>query len=546
MSHLYKAIDKELEGFLWDYECKSPDDNSKAVTNQMPSPSLRKASNPELIEVKTPNCEIVKGKNRYIGSDSDMPRVGNTNVQGKKNVRLYELLQLDLRDGQGLDFLAEFGSQRDGSFDFQKKLSTIITQERIKKGRSNSLNSQAVSSIHQGDDPPTTSGEYGQVEADSNEINSLRAVPSSAQWLIRRKSFMASKIRRMYRKQKSLCKELFPWSYDWHREEKYIDERIIEQSGPIRRCISGNVDHAAILRALERALQSTEEAYMEMVERSLDKVPELALMGSCVLVMLMKDQDVYVMNLGDSRVILAQERQSSNSNSGKDDIRCRNRSRESLVRMELDRISEESPMHNQCSHISNVNKNKEISICKLRIRAVQLSTDHCTSIEEEVQRVKSEHPEDNQAVLNDRVKGQLKVTRAFGAGFLKKPKFNEALLEIFQIDYMGTAPYLSCIPSVVHHRLCSSDRFLVLSSDGLYQYFSNEEVVTHVTWFMDNVPDGDPAQYLVAELLFRAAKNNGMDFHELLDIPHGDRRKYHDDLSVMVVSLEGRIWRSSG
>jgi len=113
----------------------------------------------------------------------------------------------------------------------------------------------------------------------------------------------------------------------------------------------------------------------------------------------------------------------------------------------------------------------------------------------------------------------------------------------------------------------------VLSSDGLYQYFSNEEVVAHVTWFMENVPEGDPAQYLIAELLFRAAKKNGqchlcslllssyyyvchsflmmkifagMDFHELLDIPHGDRRKYHDDVSVMVVSLEGRIWRSSG
>ncbi|RRT57882.1 hypothetical protein B296_00040971 [Ensete ventricosum] len=37
----------------------------------------------------------------------------------------------------------------------------------------------------------------------------------------------------------------------------------------------------------------------------------------------------------------------------------------------------------------------------------------------------------------------------------------------------------------------------------------------------------------------------GMDFHELLDIPQGDRRKYHDDVSVMVISLEGRIWRSS-
>jgi hypothetical protein len=34
-------------------------------------------------------------------------------------------------------------------------------------------------------------------------------------------------------------------------------------------------------------------------------------------------------------------------------------------------------------------------------------------------------------------------------------------------------------------------------------------VVAHVTWFMENVPEGDPAQYLIAELLFRAAKKNG-------------------------------------
>lgn len=39
---------------------------------------------------------------------------------------------------------------------------------------------------------------------------------------------------------------------------------------------------------------------------------------------------------------------------------------------------------------------------------------------QEVLRIKSEHIDDNQAILNDRVKGQLKVTRAFGAGFLKE------------------------------------------------------------------------------------------------------------------------------
>ena len=39
---------------------------------------------------------------------------------------------------------------------------------------------------------------------------------------------------------------------------------------------------------------------------------------------------------------------------------------------------------------------------------------------QEVSRIRAEHPDDSQAILNDRVKGHLKVTRAFGAGFLKR------------------------------------------------------------------------------------------------------------------------------
>lgn len=42
---------------------------------------------------------------------------------------------------------------------------------------------------------------------------------------------------------------------------------------------------------------------------------------------------------------------------------------------------------------------------------------------QEVTRIKKEHPDDNQCIVNGRVKGRLKVTRAFGAGFLKKVSF---------------------------------------------------------------------------------------------------------------------------
>lgn len=579
MSHLYKAIDKELEGLLWDYEDKSrfdplkpeistsrnphasfecsKENQSTSCSDQEILSSIGELLNQENTKGQSSNNEIVeenddvrdkkeqnlsKCRKSTLGAECECESVPQANLagQGRKSMRLYELLQMEPWDGQGYLSISQMDRQGKSSCNFQPLSDNLecINPSNSKDDRSNI----------QGEDP-TTSGEDIGVGLDFDNQGAATAATMSGQRHNTRKSLIGSKIRKVYRKQKSLRKKLFPWSYDWHREEICVDERIVESSGPIRRRKSGVVDHDAVLRAMARALESTEEAYMEMVEKALDINPELALMGSCVLVMLMKDQDVYVMNLGDSRVILAQERPNDrhpNPNSVKDDLKYRNRSRELLARMELDRISEESPMHNQHGQVSILNKNRDISICRLKMKALQLSTDHSTSIEEEILRIQAEHPDDDKAISNDRVKGQLKVTRAFGAGFLKKPACNEALLEMFQIDYVGNAPYVSCIPSVVHHRLSPSDRFLVLSSDGLYQYFSNEEVVAHVTWFMENVPEGDPAQYLVAELLFRAAKKNGMDFHELLDIPHGDRRKYHDDVSVMVVSLEGRIWRSSG
>ncbi|KAK1326483.1 putative protein phosphatase 2C 26 [Acorus calamus] len=298
----------------------------------------------------------------------------------------------------------------------------------------------------------------------------------------------------------------FSWIFD--SEESKSKVKITKESR--RRRKEGPVDHEAVLRALSEALEATEEKYLEMTEEVIGRNPELALMGSCVLVVLMRENDVYVMNVGDSRALVA---------------RCADEEFDSSKESDLEGVSQK--------------------FGEAELVAVQLSTDHSTNIEEEVIRIKKEHPDDKRCIVNGRVKGRLKVTRAFGAGFLKQPKLNNALLEIFRNEYIGTAPYISCSPSLCHHKLGPSDQFLVISSDGLYQHMSNQEVILHVKNFLEKFPDGDPAQSLIEEVLFRAAKEAGMEFHELLDIPQGDRRKYHDDVTVMVVSLEGRIWNSS-
>ncbi|XP_042429885.1 probable protein phosphatase 2C 4 [Zingiber officinale] len=301
---------------------------------------------------------------------------------------------------------------------------------------------------------------------------------------------------------------------EWQREHYNSD--------PEGRRKDREVNHSQVLKALSRALKKTEEDYLDVADKMITENPELALMGSCVLVMLLKGEDVYLMNVGDSRAILAQ----------KSDSDFWTAISPAKPKLDLRKINED------------IASDVEVFYGCPNLSATQLTVEHSTCIEEEVHRIKNEHPDDSSAIANDRVKGSLKVTRAFGSGFLKQPKWNNALLEMFRVDYVGSSPYITCNPFLCHHKLGPKDKFLILSSDGLYQYFTNEEAVAQLEMFIATTPEGDPAQHLVEEVLFRAAKKAGMDFHELLEIPQGDRRQYHDDISIIVISLEGQIWRS--
>lgn len=70
---------------------------------------------------------------------------------------------------------------------------------------------------------------------------------------------------------------------------------------------------------------------------------------------------------------------------------------------------------------------------------------------QEIIRIKNEHPDDSQCIVNDRVKGRLKVTRAFGAGFLKQVPSNSLLVilciffksSIFQCKHTVMSIYIS-------------------------------------------------------------------------------------------------------
>ncbi|KAG6477946.1 hypothetical protein ZIOFF_061378 [Zingiber officinale] len=237
-----------------------------------------------------------------------------------------------------------------------------------------------------------------------------------------------------------------------------------------------------------------ENDFLHVVEQEMDDRPDLVSIGSCVLVVLLHGSYLYTLSLGDSRAILA-----SSQGNGVNDL-----------------------------------------------QAVQLNECHSVDNEKECMRLMSEHPDDSKTIIGRKVKGKLRLTRAFGVGYLKMKKMNDALMGILKVPNLSSPPYISTEPSVANHKVSEGDCFVILASDGLFDFFSNDEVVKLVASYVFDNPTGDPAKFLVEQLVSRAAQIaaigsslsvKGMNLDQLLNIPAGIRRKYHDDVSVVIVLL---------
>jgi serine/threonine protein phosphatase PrpC len=139
-----------------------------------------------------------------------------------------------------------------------------------------------------------------------------------------------------------------------------------------------------VLDGLREALWQTESDFLEKVEQEMQERPDLVMVGSCVLVVLMYGRNLYTLNLGDSRAVLA---------------------------------TSNAPNAMVSHHPS--------------LYAVALTERQVVEDSRERERIMKEHPEDPRAISNGRLKGKLRVTRAFGAGYLKKVRNQESMLLLF-------------------------------------------------------------------------------------------------------------------
>ncbi|KAI4318560.1 hypothetical protein MLD38_032248 [Melastoma candidum] len=272
--------------------------------------------------------------------------------------------------------------------------------------------------------------------------------------------------------------------YDGHggpETARYINDHLFQH---LKRLASGRESMSA--EVIRKAFQATEDGFLSVVSNNWPLKPQMAAVGSCCLVGLISDGNLYVANLGDSRAVLGRGGKATG-----------------------------------------------------KVMAVQLSSEHNASIESVRKELRSEHPDDPQVVVLKhnvwRVKGIIQVSRSIGDVYLKKPEFNkEPLYEKFRLREPFKKPILSSDPSILVHQLEPRDRFIIFASDGLWENLSNQEAVDIV----NSHSRRGIAKRLVKASLQEAARKREMRYSDLKKIARGVRRHFHDDITVAVIFLD--------
>ncbi|KAJ1988776.1 hypothetical protein GGI25_005136 [Coemansia spiralis] len=193
-----------------------------------------------------------------------------------------------------------------------------------------------------------------------------------------------------------------------------------------------------------------------------------------------------------------------------------------------------------------------------RWKAVRLSEDQTAKNPNESVRMSREHPNET-VIVGGRVLGALMPTRAFGDCRYKWPL--EAQQDLFPImhsrghryattprNYLSP-PYVTAKPVIVRHQLNANDKFVVIASDGLYDQLSDAEVVDAVAqWYEANqeqsatlvTQDKNAATHLIRSALStdRFGRRSDTVIRRLLAIPPPHSRRFRDDISVTIITLD--------
>ena len=184
--------------------------------------------------------------------------------------------------------------------------------------------------------------------------------------------------------------------------------------------------------------------------------------------------------------------------------------------------------------------------------AMPLSRDQNAFNEEEVNRIKSAHPgEENTVIANKRLLGSLMPLRSFGDVEYKWPRESVEYIN-YVLAHYDTPPYLTAEPVITSHQVTEGDKFLILGTDGLWERMSNKDIVDIVGRHYSEQQDTDEAFSFwrrqekkccsevnaATELLWESLGGSDRSVTNLLDLPSRISRVYRDDITIIVIHFK--------
>lgn len=182
-----------------------------------------------------------------------------------------------------------------------------------------------------------------------------------------------------------------------------------------------------------------------------------------------------------------------------------------------------------------------------------ISNIHNTHAPLEINRIRSEHPDEEECITDGRVLGYLEPTRAVGDTWTKLPKqYTEHFFLHTNQDWisrrtlqrcasqMHSPPYISKTPEVHHHALTDHPSFLILCSDGLKELYGavGSEPVDHWVTVVGQGIDSAEPKHLSLMLLRDAIGGDDVDRAcQLLTVEM--EYSWVDDTTLVIQRLRG-------
>uniref|UniRef100_A0A7S0XEJ1 Protein-serine/threonine phosphatase n=1 Tax=Chromulina nebulosa TaxID=96789 RepID=A0A7S0XEJ1_9STRA len=172
-------------------------------------------------------------------------------------------------------------------------------------------------------------------------------------------------------------------------------------------------------------------------------------------------------------------------------------------------------------YAANVGDSRVI-LCR-NFKAISMTQDHKPSREDECKRIRDA----GGFVINNRVMGELAVSRAFGdsefkkgiQGIVEQDLATHQLREGVEIDTTNwNQPLIVADPDIQATNISENDQFLLLACDGLFDVFTPEDIVTFVK---SNMEEHHDSQRCCQNLTYEAIR----------------KRNSRDNVSVILIIL---------